>query len=392
MNSKRFAATVIAAFITAGTLLLSTGCSDKEAVADTEVQIPVTAEIVKTADIEETVRTKGTLYALEEVLVSPKIPGKLDRLLVDEGTPVRIGQPVAELEKTQITLALKQAEQALAQGYAGKAQANAAVIQAEANNDQIQSDYVRMERLYKKDSIAKQQYDHALSAKRMAEASLNQAHQQLLQAEAQVEAAKIAVELAQSNLDDCTVVSPINGVVTSKMKNLGEFVNPGQAIFQIESVDQLELKAEVSSIYLARLETGMTVRATVEGFSDSLVLTIDEISPRVDLKNRSVEITSKIDNRNRRLSPGLYAGIELILETRKDVLTISRESLLSADGSHWVYRLNGKSVEKVEVSIGLSRNNRVEILSGLSPNDSIVTVGHNNLENGSVIMLTNEEK
>ena len=392
MNSKRFAATVIAAFITAGTLLLSTGCSDKEAVADTEVQIPVTAETVKIADMEETVRTKGTLYALEEVFVSPKIPGKLDRLLVDEGAPVRIGQPVAELEKTQITLALKQAEQALAQGYAGKAQANAAVIQAEANNDQIQSDYVRMERLYKKDSIAKQQYDHALSAKRMAEASLNQAHQQLLQAEAQVEAAKIAVELAQSNLDDCTVVSPINGVVTGKMKNLGEFVNPGQAIFQIESVDQLELKAEVSSIYLARLETGMTVRATVEGFSDSLVLTIDEISPRVDLKNRSVEITSKIDNKNRRLSPGLYAGIELILETRKDVLTISRESLLSADDSYWVYRLNGKSAEKVEVFIGLSRNNRVEILSGLSPNDTIVTVGHNNLENGSVIMLTNEEK
>ena len=130
----------------------------------------------------------------------------------------------------------------------------------------------------------------------------------------------------------------------------------------------------------------------MEGFSDSLVLTIDEISPRVDLKNRSVEITSKIDNKNRRLSPGLYAGIELILETRKDVLTISRESLLSADDSYWVYRLNGKSAEKVEVFIGLSRNNRVEILSGLSPNDTIVTVGHNNLENGSVIMLTNEEK
>ncbi len=348
---------------------------------------PVSVEVkpVKRATIEEVINAKGTLFAVEQATISPKIPGKIALIKVEEGLQVKAGQVVAELDKTQLVFASKRAQQGLLQAKAALAQSKAAIAQAEANFQNVKSDYQRMKRLHDKKSIAEQKYDHALTGLRVAEALLRQASEQKVLAEAQVSQANIGIGLALTQLEDTKVTSPIEGTITRRAMNLGEMARPGKPIFIVEQLSVLELKANVSSLFLGRLKLGNEVRVSVDGFKEPIIAGIDEISPRVDRKLRTVEITVRIDNRNSKLRPGLFARLEIILEKHSKVVVVPKTVLVKRDSKFYVYRLAGVVAKKVPVTVGLRQEALVEITDGLDEGDLIVTVGQNNLQGGEKV-------
>ena len=375
---------VLAAVLTIHVLLAS-GCSSNEAEAAPTESMPVTVESVEMSGIDLAVRTKGTLYARREAAISAKVGGRIETMEADRGTPVQRGATVAVLDDTQYKLAWQQAQQSHAGAKASLASARAAVIQAEENYKRIETDFNRIKTLWEKKSVAKQQYDHAETGMRAAEAQLNQAREMRAAAEAQAEAAAFAVEMAKTNLDDCKVKSPITGMITSRVMNLGEMVGAGTPIFQVESTKSLELRADISSIYLARLKVGQPVTVSFESFGDSVELKIDEISPRLDNESRSVEIKCYLDNSALRYAPGLYAEVEVVLERNPDAVTVSRATVFEVDGISYVYRVESDTARKVQVETGISNRSRIEIISGLQAGDLVVTVGQNTISDGSKV-------
>ncbi len=349
------------AIIALGILVYLRGCEVKEETETKEAAKPISVEVttVKTDTVEEIIHTQGTLYARESASISPKMPGKIAQLLVDEGDEIKAGSIVAVLDDSQFILAKKQAEQCL--------------LQARASFQNAENDYERMKELHEQDSIAKQKYDHVLTAYRIAEANLSQA--------------KIAIELATIRLADTRIASPLTGTITRKEMNLGEMAAPGKPIFIVEHLDTLELKADLSSLWLGQVSLGLPARITVDGIDEAIMARIDAISPRVDKQLRSAEITVRLDNQARKLRPGLYARLELILAQHTNVLTVPRQSLLKRDDTTYVYRVRQGIAEKVPVKLGIRHGSAVEIIAGLNAEETIVTIGNNNLQGGERVII-----
>lgn len=388
-----FKARLLAAAVVLASLAAFTGCgTTTEAGAVTDEAIPVVTESPVVEQIASTYTTKGTIRSKETGLVSPKIPGKVVRILVDEGDSVRKGQVVAGLDKTQLELNLKQAKQSLAQSKAGLAQAKAAVLQAAANQTKAQRDFERIERLYKQESVAKNKYDDAKTGKDVADASLDAARQAEELAEAQVQTAAVAIEIIETNLKDTNVIAPISGVITKKEVNIGEFIQPGMVIFTIETVDALELKADVPAKYLASVAPGSEVVAKIDGYNEQLSLVIDRISPSIDEKSRTAEITCVIGDDYNGLYPGQYATIDITLRKNEQALTVARDALLSDSASSWVFVVEEGKAHKAPVETGISQKNRVEILSGITSDASVVVVGQNNLTDGAKTRQPSKEE
>ncbi len=377
-----------------GVMFYLRGCGKgrKAETQATKKPVPVEVTSVKRETLEEIIHAKGTLHALEEATISPKIPGKIAKIRADEGDEVKERQIVAELDETQLVLAGKRAQQGLLQAKAALAQSKAAIAQAEANFQNAKSDYERMKRLHEKESIAKQKYDHALTGFRVAEAVLRQAREQQVLAEAQVAQAQIAIDLAKTQLEDTKVTSPITGTITKKAMNLGEMANPDKAIFIVEQLSMLELKADVSSRFLGRLRVGMPVRVAIDGVNKPIPAKIDEIGSRVDKRLRTVEITVRLDNRERTLRPGLFARLEIILETHSDVVAVPKTALLKRGSEALLYRVTGNLAERVLVTVGLRQGAVVEITGGLAEGDVIVVAGQNNLQGGEKLDIQEERE
>ncbi len=366
-------------------IIFSNGCATTESNIEAEAAVLVETARVSVGAVEEIVRTKGTLFALEEAQISPKLPGMLDKMLVDEGSEVEAGQPVALLEDTQYKLARRQADKAMVQAKAGVAQAKADVAKAEANFENVSSDLERIKRLYEKESIAKQKYDYALTGYRVAEATLKQASEQQLLAEAKQQEAQVGIDLAQTRLDDTKVTSPIKGVITRKLKNLGEMIAAGHPIFLVEQLSVLELKAELSAKELSRLRTGLPVTIYVEGFSEPVRAQIDEVRPGVDKAHRTVQITSRIDNSSGRFSSGLFASVDIVLVRNERAVTVPKEALVRSGERVSVFRVRDGRAEQVEVTVGLQQGDLVEIVSGLDEGEIVVTAGRNLLAGGEAV-------
>jgi HlyD family secretion protein len=374
-----------AAAVIALVMVISNGCTSEKVQATKDESVPVQVEAVEASDIDVTVKTKGTLAARKEAEVSPKIGGRIAELKVDRGAAVKAGQVVAFIDDSQHCLAWQQAQKGHAAARAGLSSARAVVIQAEAGFEKVESDFQRIRNLWEKRSIARQQYDHAEAGWRAAKAQLNQAREMEAAAEAQAEAAEVAVEMAQTNLDDCRVTAPFSGVITKREINMGEMVTPGTPLFHLETMTNLELRAEVSSKFLSQLHVGVAVRARFESFDEVVELQIDEISPSVDDESRAVEIKCYLDNESRIYATGLYAEVEIILQRKSGVPTVPREALVQENDHTFVYRVSDDIAEKTEVTTGISGRNKIEILSGLQVGDLVVTTGQNNLgESGPV--------
>jgi RND family efflux transporter MFP subunit len=385
MRNRGIVVGFIALMISLLILTVSNGCS-----APVETKASSQAILVETAQaqrsvIEEIVRTKGTLFAVEEALIGPKLPGKIEKFLVDEGTKVQADQPVALIEDTQYKLARRQADQTLAQAKAGVAQARADVAKAEANFENVNSDFERIKRLYEKESIAKQKYDYALTGFRVAEATLKQAHEQQTFAEARLEEAQIGVDLAQTRLDDTKVTSPIKGVITRKLKNLGELVAAGTPILLVERLDVLDLKAELAANELSKLHVGLPVTIYIEGFAEPITARIDEVRPGVDKAHRTIQITGRIDNSSGRFSSGLFAAVDVGLRRDEHALTIPKEALMRSGERVYVFRVRDGRAEKTDVTTGIQQGDNVEILSGLEEGEIVVTAGRNKLAGGETV-------
>ncbi len=234
----------------------------------------------------------GTVSATGE-LVSPVIsevavrsPGRVGKVFADEGDRVRRGQPLLTLETEYLSLDLKRAE--------------AEVARARAAAGESERDFRRKEELVAKDSVSKAAYDRSQSN-----------HQAAL---ASVAAAEADRDLARQKLADAVLRSPITGVVAERRADAGERLGDQSVAFVVAQTAPLKLRFRLPERYLSELRRGQSVRATVdpypgETFSGRVTL----VGGVVDPTTRTVAVETEFANSDGRLSPGLFARVEIDL-------------------------------------------------------------------------------
>lgn len=234
--------------------------------------------------------TSGAVVANGE-LVSPvsselaaKNPGRVARVYVDEGARVRRGQTLLTQETEYLNLELKRAE-------ADVARARAAASEAER-------DFKRKEELLGKESVSRAAYDRSQSS-----------YQSALAEVAAVEAAR---DLARQRVRDAVLVSPITGVVAEKRTNVGERLGDNSVAFVVAQTSPIKLRFRLPERYLGNLREGQAVRATVDPYPNEVFTgRVTQIGGVVDSATRTVLVETELPNSDGRLSPGLFARVEI---------------------------------------------------------------------------------
>lgn len=225
----------------------------------------------------------GTLYARHEAQLGPKMSGNLNQITVEEGDHVKKGQLLFRLDGAQASLAVEQAK--------------AAVATAQVGYDAAKLDLQRATELVAKGSIAPASFDQAKAA-----------HDRGLTGLTQV---KVGLQVAQRGLADTAIYAPIDGVVTAKLKNLGETVTmvPPTTVLVVQDVDKLELRANVPEKALASLQTGTLLRMKAAGITRDV--SVKRVNPTIEPRARTIEVVADVDNADGKLKVGMLVEVAL---------------------------------------------------------------------------------
>jgi membrane fusion protein, multidrug efflux system len=219
--------------------------------------------------------------------LSAKLPGRVARLHVDEGSIVRRGQPVLQLETDYVSLNLRAAE--------------ADIARAKAALDEATRDLARKKELVGKGSVPQATFDRSQAV--------------YDQANAGYAAARAQADLLRQQLADSTLRSPVDGIIAEKRTDVGARLGDGGVAFVVVQLSPLRLRFQVPERYLGRINAGDRVTARVDPYpAETFAGTIKTVGGVIDPKTRTMFAEAEFANRDGRLRPGLFARVETKLD------------------------------------------------------------------------------
>ncbi|HVW26741.1 MAG TPA: efflux RND transporter periplasmic adaptor subunit [Polyangiaceae bacterium] len=254
--------------------------------------VPKLSEVASAApatSAEPAAAWTGTLYARHEAALGPKASGVISQITVDEGDKVKKGQLMFRLDGAQAVI--------------GVSQAKAAVATAKVGLDSAKLDLARATELSMKGSLAPAVYDQAKTTYDHAATALEQA--------------RVAQQLAERVASETAVFSPIDGVVTSKQKSVGETVTmvPPTTVLVVQDVAHLELRANLPENALAKLSPGSELRMNARSVGVERTVQVKRINPTLDPRTRTVQVVADVDNADGKLKVGMFVEVALAAPT-----------------------------------------------------------------------------
>jgi len=335
----------------------------------TIVDIPVVKATIGT--IESSLEISGTLAPRSRVAVKSKVPGTIERMFVDIGSAVAMGQTIATIDRREIDAQVDASTAAVAVAKAALDTAEASLASAVLEHD-------RAKNLFDKGALPRQRLDAAETAHRASNAQRDLATANL----AQVNATLRRLKEVQK---DTTVTSPVNGYVVERNYDSGAI--PGdKPIVVVADLSEMKLEAGVSEFEAGRLKTGMKALVSVQAkpgqtFNGQLAA----IAPEVDERNRHFQIDVRVPNGNRALLSGMYASARIVEATTANALLVPKDAIATRNGKRIVQKVQGDSVTAVEITEGLSDGTRVQVVKGLSAGDTVLADARKQLATGQKV-------
>ncbi|MCW5604383.1 MAG: efflux RND transporter periplasmic adaptor subunit [Burkholderiales bacterium] len=312
--------------------------------------LPVKTGVVETGSISEEASAVGTLLANESVMIRPETDGRIAAIHFSEGQLVRGGENLVSLDSSEVAAQL-------------------AAVEAELTLNR--SRMKRAEDLQAKNFISLQALDEARE-------SLNQSIARQMEIKAK--------------LDKMTVKAPFEGVAGLRQVSPGAYVKAGQDIARLEGIGTLKVDFRVPEIFLRKMRSNQEVQVSVDAFpGETFRGAIYAMEPAVDEQTRTILLRARIPNPGVRLKPGMFARVNLVLDTRGNAVLVPEQALVPRGGERYVFRVvDGKAV-MTKVEIGLRRPGKVEILEGLTAGETIVVDGQLRLQDGSAVAVMAEK-
>ncbi len=333
--------------------------------------VDVTIVTATVGAVESALEISGTLTPLSRVAVKPKLPGTIERMLVDIGDAVTIGQTLATIDRREIDA---QADAAVATVAVGKA----ALETAEAGLANAILEHDRAKNLFEKGALPRQRLDGAQTAHRSSVAQRDLAAANL----AQVEAALRRAREVQRN---ATITSPVTGYVVERNYDAGAI--PGDLpVVVVADMRQMKLEAGVSELEAGRMRVGLKALVSVQAKpGQSFEGQLAAIAPEVDERNRHFMIDVRVPNSNRALLSGMYATARIIESKVANAVLVPKEAVMTRDGKRVVQKVQGDTISAVVVTEGLSDGTRVQIVSGLAAGDTVMADARRQIPPGSKV-------
>ena len=341
------------------------------------VAAPVAPAITVSTTISRVLRDRviasGLIAAIENVQVAPLIEGQpIEALLVDVGDVVEAGQVLAVLSKSTLELQKSQLNASLASARATVAQAEAQMLEARSTADEAQRVNERTAALRKQGTASQAAADTAQSNAISATARVTVAVQSLEAARAQI--ALVEAQMANSDLQlsRTEVKAPVAGEITARNARVGSIASAaGEPMFTIIRDNALEVLADVAEADVMRLAPGQTAHLRLVGAKTPLKGTLRLVEPTIGTTSRLGRARIAVEDETG-VRAGMYVEAE-ILVAEHDVIAVPVTAVGSGPDGTSVMKVTGDSVQRVAVQTGIRDGGWVEILSGLSAGDQVVT-------------------
>lgn len=348
-------------------VLALAGCGKGQPVQETGkrgdfVMVVETAPVAK-RNLEQVVHGTGAIEAYETIQVSARVAGVLDKLLVAEGDQVAKGASIAEIDAERYRLALAQAQ-------AQAARAGAALEDAK----QAAS---RREELAKDNRITVEE--------------LEQARIKLLQAEADLDAAKLAADKARLDLQDATVTAPASGVIQTRDSRTGAYLQVGAPLVTLVQRDPLQVRFNVPVSEAAVLASGQQVEVRVRGRTTAATGTIRLVSGVADPGTRQVAVVARVEDPEHELWPGAFAEVVVHLPPREAIVAPGLALRTTDRGVLGYIVVDGKAVERQLSLGGHATDGSVEVVGGLTVGEQLVVRSADGLSDGKAVRVAGAE-
>ena len=362
----------------------------------------VDALVVQSAPLVRTLQFSARVATLSRVDVGSTVTGRVAQVRVMEGTQVRQGDVLVQLESDELRAALAQAVAAERQAKArleglrstGRTAAQAARAQADASLQAASASLARVQQLVAEGFYSPAQLDEARRAVDVARAQQLGAQAQLqatadagtevAQAQAQLALAQAATVAAQARLAQTTLVAPADARVLVREVEPGQIVQPGKALLSLALAGPTQLVAQVDERFLEQLQLGQPAWVVADAFAaQRFAARVLSIAPAVDAQRGAIEVKFSIEQAPAFLREDMTLSVEVETARRERTLVLPQAALRGPAGGDQasVLVLQDGRAQVRNVRLGLRTLDAVEVLGGLKESDTVLR-GHASLQDG----------
>ncbi len=431
---SRIAQTACTKLLFGAALLTMLGCgSEPQPEAEAQQagrqgqQGPAAVDVVaaKTGALSNSLEYTGTTQPYRSISLRTQAEGQLLSLAVDVGDPVTQGQVLARLDNSILSTAVGEAQAEAAALESNVAQARTEVSEGESQAtrsrlelEQAQADLSRLEKLFAAGAISLQQVEQARTeagtqrqALQSAQRVVRTRQQAVAAAQRRVIAQQAVIAREQQRLSFAVITSPVNGLVLERIVEPGNLAQVGSEILKLGDFSRVKVSVQVSELELTNIRPGQSVQVKLDAFPKNPIQgTVARVSPVADPTARLIPVEVTIPNPQRRIGSGLLARVNFGAQ-RSNVVVVPEGALqtnrdrkaqagnrrpsgaapeMNKTGTLFTIAGVGPQTKVVarRVTLGQRQDGQVEVLSGISPGDRLVTRSSKALKDGDPVRLS----
>ncbi len=342
--------------------------------------VSVGAELARAGQVREEILITGSLKPKEQVDVTSKATGRVEKLTFYIGDPVKRGQVIAVIEDSELQQQVRRATASIAVVTATLAQRRAELANARA-------DLERARQLSEAGLIPRQEYETKRTSFQVVQAQIQLTEAQGDQAQAELSELKIRLEQTR-------IVAPMDGLIAERFVDEGAVVSPSTPIVRLVNLSTMVTRANVPEREVSKLRVGNKATVRVDAFGNQVFEgKVTRVSPVLDAATRSALVEVEIQNRNIGLKAEMFARVTLDLANFRPAVLVPREALVYRGQQPGVYMLgaDNKPVFR-EIEPGVLQGDDVEILANLQAGTRVVTKGATMITDGVQVRVAGEKR
>ena len=321
--------------------------------------VTVATEIAKRGTIHPVLSFAGNLDPVWQAKVAPKLAGRIQNILVNEGDYVEAGKVLAILESSEISATV--------------GSLRGSVYDAKANLEQAETTLLRNQRLFEQGAVSQQELDNARFARDMAAGKLANAEG--------------TYDNANAKMEGASVIAPHAGYIVKRYYQEGYYANVGDALFNLADISTLLVKINIPEGQIGSVNVGSLVEIEAPSMpGKKFTGKVTKIAAVADVPERTFAAEVSIPNNDEVLKGGIYANVLIKAQPKENALIIPQSAIVMREDQRTVFVLDKDNfVQRKVLTTGYIGDGIVEVLGGLEDNERIVTDGQNKIREGSKV-------
>lgn len=312
--------------------------------------LPVSVYKVIAGGLTDRIVATGTVMANEQVILSAEVAGRITAINFIEGREVKKGTVLVTINDTELLAQLEKIKY---------------------NQKLAEEREQRSRSLLQKEAISQEEYDRVLT-------DLN--------------TVKSEASLVEAQLNKAKIIAPFTGTIGLRQVSVGAYVTAGQKIATLTQLQPVKIEFSIPERFAQSVGKDSKVNFSIEGINKKYQASVYAVEPSIDPETRSVSVRAVYPNSSMELRPGSFARIEFELNHMQNAIQVPAQAIIPELSGYKVFRYKSGQAVQSPVTVGIRTTDMVQVTSGLSVGDTVITTGILQLREGLPVILSNLSK